>query len=316
MRIVDTDEIDRLLDFPALIDALADAFRGGMIAPPRQHHEISLAERVTHLIMPAWTSGTPGPGAFLGAKLVNVFPSNAAHGLPAVLGVYVLQSGETGAPLAIIDGTRLTHWRTAAASALAARHLARPDASRLTMVGAGALAPFLVRAHASVRPISDVTLWNHRRASAERLAVSLTGPWRLAVADDLESAVRAADIVSCATLSDKPLVRGAWLTPGTHVDLVGAFNLRMREADDESIQRARVFIDTADAKTMGGDIALALRAGAIEGRHIEADLFELCSGAKEGRVRPDEITLFKSVGASIEDLAAAILVWKRLGRPA
>lgn len=316
MRLVSATEIDEALDFPRLIDALAQAFRGGTIAPTRHHHAIERAgaATATHLLMPAWTSEDAQDEAYLGTKIVNVFPDNGQRGMPAVLGIYVLQSGRTGEPLAALDGTRLTHWRTAAASALAARFLARSDASRLLVVGAGALAPFLVRAHASVRPIEEVTIWNHRSATAEKLAASLAGQgWRVHVAKDLEGAVRAADIISCATLSKTPLIAGDWLRPGQHLDLVGAFNLEMREADDEALRRARVFIDTDAALSEGGDVALALRGGAIERAHIVANLGALCRGAV-GRRDSGEITLFKSVGAALEDLAAAMLVWKALGR--
>ena len=315
MRIVTVEEIDRVLTFPALIEALARAFTAGGEMPARHHHEIGTgtASPATHLLMPAWTGEVPGPGGFLGTKIVSIFPGNRTRGLPSVLGVYVLQSGETGAPLAVIDGTRVTHWRTAAASALAARFLARPDARRLLIVGAGALAPFLLRAHRSVRPIDHVTLWNHRSAGAEALAAGL-GRYDIPVevARDLEAAVRAADVVSCATLSKEPLVRGEWLKPGTHLDLVGAFNLGMREADDDVLRRARVFVDTPAALSEGGDVALGLRSGAIAPGHVVGDLHGLCTGTIRGRESAREITVFKSVGASLEDLAAAILVWQLL----
>lgn len=216
---------------------------------------------------------------------MNVFPANGARGLPAVLGTYVLMSGENGAPLAAIDGTRLTHWRTAAASGLAAYYLARPEASRLAMVGAGALAPFLIRAHASQRPIRDVAIWNHR-------------------------AERAADVVSCATLSNLPLVKGAWLRPGMHLDLVGAFNLQMREADDEAVRASELFIDTPSALTEGGDIALALKTGTTRRDDIQATL---ARGNHRGRASGESLTLFKPIGNAVEDLAAAILVWKKAG---
>ena len=314
MRWVCAPEIDEALDFPTLIDALARAFAGGFTAPKRHHHAIERvgAATATHLLMPAWTTTeTPG-GAWLGTKIVNVFPDNGRRGLPAVLGLYVLQSGETGEALAAMDGARLTHWRTAAASALAARFLGRGDARRLLMVGSGALAPFLVRAHAAVRPIEEVTVWNHRRAGAEKLAAALSGQgWRIRVAEDLETAARAADVISCATLSGAPLIAGAWLAPGQHLDLVGAFNLEMREVDDEALRRARIFVDTDAALTEGGDVALALRAGAIGRADVVGDLGALCRGAP-GRTDRQEITLFKSVGAALEDLAAAMLVWRKL----
>jgi ornithine cyclodeaminase len=311
MRFISAEEIDKRLTFPALVDALRHAFAGGVVTPARHHHAIGEGpDHATMLLMPAWTGGAPGEGAFLGAKIVNVFPGNGTRGLPAVLGVYVLMSGETGAPLSALDGTRLTHWRTAAASALAASYLARPDARRLAVVGAGALAPFLVRAHADTRPIEAVSVWNHRPESGRALAERLQAEgFDARFEADLEAAVRGADIVSCATLSKEPLVKGAWLRPGTHLDLVGAFNLSMREADDEAVRRAAVFVDTESALTEGGDVALALLGQAIHRRDVRANLFDLARGAHAGRADPNEITLFKSVGTALEDLAAAVLVW-------
>ena len=309
------DEIDGLLTFPHLIEALAEAFAGHGRSPVRHHHEIERDGRhATHLVMPAWTEAAPGAGQFLGTKLVNVFPDNGPRGLPAVLGLYVLQSGETGAPLAVLDGTRLTHWRTAAASGLAARFLARADARRLTIVGSGALAPFLVRAHAAVRPIDHVTVWNHRPAGAEHLCESLVRDGIAAeVATDLEAAVAGADIVSCATLSRAPLVLGRWLSPGTHLDLIGAFSMTMRETDDAALRTCRIYVDTPAAKVEGGDVALGLAGGAITEADIVGDLHGLCRGTTSGRRTPEERTLFKSVGTAIEDLAAAMLVWRAAG---
>ena len=214
------------------------------------------------------------------------------------------------------DGTRLTLWRTAAASALAARHLARADASRMVMVGAGALAPFLIRAHRAARPITDVALWNHRPERAREVAQRLAAeglPVR--AAEDLEEAVRQADLVSCATLSTQPVVRGAWLAPGTHVDCVGAFRPDMRETDDDSVRRASLFCDTRGALAEGGDLAAPIAAGIIRPQDVRADLAALVRGTHPGRTDASEITLFKSAGAALEDLAAATHVWRRLAPP-
>jgi ornithine cyclodeaminase len=308
MRVVTADEIDAALAFPALVGALSEAFAGGMVTPVRHHHEIARpGAPATLLLMPAWTEAE----GFVGVKAVSVFPENGARGLPSVLGTYLLMDGATGAPLAALDGTRLTHWRTAAASALAASHLARADASRLVMVGAGALAPFLIRAHMSVRPIREVALWNHKPPRAQALAEELAAaglPVRTVA--DLEAAVRGADVVSCATLSRAPVVHGDWLKPGVHLDLVGAFNLHMREADDAALQRAQVYVDTPAALTEGGEVALALRDGAITPEHVRGDLAGLCRGESPGRTDAAAITLFKSVGTALEDLAAAVTVWR------
>ena len=315
MRFFSADDIDRTLDFPALIDELSQAMRGGFVAPHRHHHPVQRAGEpiATCLLMPAWTESASRAGLYLGVKIVNVFPGNASRGLPAVTGVYVLQSGRTGETLAALDGTRLTHWRTGAASALAARHLARTDAKRLLVVGAGALAPFLARAHASVRTYERITLWNRRPEGARTLAETFAAAGLDARAtENLEAAVKEADVISCATLAAEPLISGRWLTPGQHLDLVGAFNLSMREADDEALRRSRIYVDTDAALVEGGDVALGILGGVIDRSAVVADLPALCRGAP-GRRSADEITLFKSVGAAIEDLAAAILVWRKAG---
>jgi len=317
MRFFSAATIDAALDFPSLIAALAEAFRGGAVAPQRAHYTIERAGEpaATHLVMPAWTPADAAGDAYIGVKIVNVFPGNGARSLPAVHGVYILQSGKTGETLAAMDGARLTLWRTAAASALAAKTLAREDARRLLLVGAGSLAPFLAKAHASVRPIGRIGVWNRNTERARALARSLNGgAFEAHVVEDLERGVRDADIVSCATLATAPLIKGAWLKAGCHLDLVGAFNMSMREADDAALKRARIFVDTESGLSEGGDVAQAIRDGTIVRADVAGDLAALTRG-EAGRGAADEITLFKSVGASIEDLAAAMLVWKKAALP-
>lgn len=317
MRFLDGAAVESALGYPKLVDILEKAFARGAIAPLRHHHGVALAGRpeATWLLMPAWeadASGSAFAGRFMGVKSVTVFPDNAARGKPAVYGTYLLLSAESGETVAMMDATRLTAWRTGAASALASRYLSRPDATRLLMVGAGALAPYLIRAHASVRPIREVAVWNRSRPRAEALAGMLTAHGiKAAVADELEAAVRRADIVSAATLSSEPLIRGAWLEPGTHVDCVGAFKPTMRETDDEVVRRARIFVDTrTGAFGEAGDILQPLAAGVIGKEAVIADLSELTRGLAAGRGGAHEITFFKSVGAAIEDLAAAIAVYE------
>ncbi len=314
MRVVPAAEIDAALTFADLIEALRKAFTSEITVPVRHHHAIEREGQATatHLLMPAWTK--KAKDNFLGTKIVNVFPDNGRKGLPSIHGTYLLMSGETGETLAAMDGTRLTVWRTAAASALAASTLARSDASHMVMVGAGALAPMLIEAHASVRPLRHVTLWNHTPGRTEALAVKLAGMGLdIAVTDKLEAAVRQADLISCATLSSQPLVKGAWLKPGAHLDLVGAYNPAMRESDDDCVRRARIYVDTrGGALKEGGDIVQPLADGVITKMDVEGDLFDLCRGSVKPERLPGDITLFKSVGTAIEDLACAMLVWRRI----
>lgn len=314
MRFVSATEIDALLTFPELIDALAEAFRAEIVTPVRHHHPMQRAGQSdsTLLLMPAWSAGANG---FLGTKIVSAVPDNPARGKPSIVGVYVLFDGDSCEPLCLMDGPRLTLWRTAAASALAASYLARHDARRMVMVGAGALAPFLVRAHASVRELRDVQIWNRGREKAALVATGLARSGLAAkVAESLEVAVRAADIVSCATMSTEPVIQGAWLKPGAHLDLVGAYRPTMREADDEAVLKASLFCDTrGGALKEAGDLAIPMANGLITREAIRADLFDLTRGPHAGRNDRHEVTLFKSVGTAIEDLAAAMLVWRKLG---
>jgi ornithine cyclodeaminase/alanine dehydrogenase-like protein (mu-crystallin family) len=313
MQIVSADDLARIFTFPRLIEALRQAFQSPIAVPPRHHHVIERPGEpaATLLLMPAWTE-PGGAESYLGVKIVSVYPGNAARSLPSILGTYLLLNGATGAPLAAIDGQALTLWRTAAASALAASYLARKDATRLLMVGAGALAPYLIRAHASVRPIADVQVWNRHADRAEQVAAAFAGASYTARAtSDLEAAVRNADIVSCATLSSEPLVRGAWLKPGAHLDLVGGFTPKMRESDDDATRRSRVYVDTrAGALKEAGDIVQPLASGIVSESDIAGDLFDLCRDKVRGRQSADEITLFKSVGTALEDLAAARLAYE------
>ncbi len=325
MKILSAAEVDAALDDLALIDRLDALFRAGCEMPPRHHHTLAApngpgSADATLLLMPAWTAGAAAAGAAgrLGIKVVTVFPDNGQRGLPSIYGQYLLLDGATGASLALLDGTMLTKRRTACASGLAARYLSRPDSRRLLMIGTGALAPQLIRVHAKVRPIEEVAIWGRRpeRASAlaqelsESLPLALGRPISVRAVADRRAAVEAADIVSCATLSRTPLVEGDWLREGQHIDLVGAYTPQMRESDDKAVWRARVYVDTrAGALKEGGDIVQPLANGTIDEDDVIADLFELARGQQTGRLPGDatSITLFKSVGAALEDLAAAEL---------
>ena len=302
MRLVDAASTRRHLPFPDLVDTLRASFIAGCDVPLRATHRIGDAGTI--LLMPAWREG-----ARLGVKTVTIFPGNGARGLPGLHSVYLLFDAATGVPLAQLDGNEITSRRTAAASALAASYLARPDARRLLVLGTGRVARLLPEAIATVRPIDEVAVWNHRPGSAAVMVAALHAAGVAAqVAPDLEAAVAQADIVSCATLSEAALVRGTWLRPGTHLDLIGSFTPQMREADAACFARSRVYVDTGEALLKSGDLLEAIAAGAFEAERLQGTLADLCRGTRPGRQGRDEITLFKAVGTALEDLAAAELV--------
>ncbi len=310
MRVITAEELKASLDYGSLIAAIDEGFRGECTVPLRHHHTLPSAEGAdaTLLLMPAW-----GGGDSIGVKIATVFPDNGRRNLPVVMASYMLLSAETGEPLAMIDGTELTARRTASTSALASRYLSRADSRRLLMVGTGVLAPHLIRAHATVRPVREVVIWGRSRKKAAALAAKLNQEdFQVAAAADLESAAREADIISCATLARDPLIHGAWLRPGQHLDLVGGFTPEMREADDDAVRRAALFVDTrAGALKEAGDVVGPLRRGVITEADIRGDLSELARGVTAGRAGDDEITLFKSAGTALEDLAAARLAFRR-----
>lgn len=319
MLTISAAEVDHALTFPGLVETLRTAFRDGAVQPVRHHHAVERPDGAasTLLLMPAWTDfhGAGGSaGGHIGVKIVTVSPDNNALGKPAVMGLYLLLNGATGEPQALIDGQRLTQWRTACASALAASYLAREDASRLLVVGAGALSPFLAKAHCAVRPIESIRVWNRTLANAEKVAAGLRAEGlNASAASDLDAEIGEADIISSATITTTPLIKGALLRPGTHVDLVGGFTPAMRESDDDAIARSRVYVDTrAGATKEAGDIVQPLASGVLKPDAIVADLHELARGQKKGRESAAEITLFKSVGAALEDLAAGIAVYRAL----
>jgi ornithine cyclodeaminase len=285
-----------------LIEAVRAGFASPHNAPDRHIHEIAVpgAPQATALLMPAWIEGE-----VYGVKLANIFPGNGALGLPSVSSLYVLFDGQTGQEKATMDGSVLTVRRTAATSALASRYLSRPDSRTLLMVGAGRMAPMLIAAHKSVRPIERVLIWGRDVYKAQALAERVGGE----VVGDLGTALGETDIVSAATLSREALIRGKDVRPGTHIDLVGAYAPGMRESDGEAVAKSRVFIDTpGGARAEAGDLIQAAAEGRFDWGRVAADLAALATGAHTRRETVDEITLFKSVGAAIEDLVAARLV--------
>ena len=309
MLVLNETQTHNALPMKELVEAIRAMFASGCEMPVRHHHSVKVPGEpdATLLLMPAWQTSK-----FMGVKIATVFPGNAARRKAAVNAAYVLISAASGEVLAMVDGGELTARRTAAASALAADYLARKDASHLLVVGTGRLARNLVEAHAAVRPIRRVTIWGRSLDKAQAVAERAgAAGFEAEATDDLASAVGEADIVSCATLANEPLIRGEWLKPGSDLDLIGAFTPTMRESDDEAMRRASVFVDTrAGATKEAGDIVLAMKSGALMESDIKAELAELTRGEKPGRTSDDEITAFKSVGAALEDLAGAILAYE------
>ncbi len=308
IRYFSAAEIHSLLSYDLLIEALKRGFTKQYTIPPRMHlnydNDPESAQN-TLLLMPAVSSGEVA-----GVKIVTVAPDNSKLDIPTIQGIYYLLDAKTGSPKGLMEAKTLTNWRTAAASALAANFLAHENAQTLLMVGTGSLAPYLIDAHACQKPIKKLMIFGRTKEKAESLAQSKASNFEeVQVVDSLEEAVTEADIISVATISREPLIKGEWLRPSQHIDLVGSYRPDMREADNEVIRRSRVYVDTIGmAPKETGDLALPMAEGILSLGDIQGDLFRLCRGEVSGRKTQDEITLFKSVGHALEDLVAAQLV--------
>ncbi|MEO8523469.1 MAG: ornithine cyclodeaminase family protein [Caldimonas sp.] len=306
---MNADEIRNLLTFPMLVDALEAAHR----RPKIEVQDAFLgSEKALYFVRHAVDHGR-----YMASKLITSFPDNLERGkLPAVQAVCVIFDGTNGQPLAVIDGTELTYWRTAADSALGVRLLAPPEPQTLLVVGAGEMSTRLVHAHRAVRPsLRRVRVWNRTAERAAQVAARLREDGIDAEpVDDLAAATRIADIVSTCTRSHEPLVLGANLKPGAHLDLVGGYTPLHREADDEAARRARVFVDRRESALDGvGDILQPIASGAIREADVRGDLYDLVGGGVAGRTSPSDITFFKNAGGGHLDLMTAELIVRRLG---
>ncbi|CAN5290187.1 ornithine cyclodeaminase family protein [soil metagenome] len=304
ITLIGAEQVRAALDFPTLVAALRTAFAEGAVIPPRHHHGIGPeGAGGTLLLMPAWREG-----GYLGVKIATIFPANGARGLPSLHAAYLLCDAATGRPLALIDGGELTARRTIAVSALAVDYLARPDASRLLLLGAGRIASLAADAFRAVRPIGHVSVWNSTAARADRLVADLSARgFAASRVDDPAEAARTADIISCATLSTAPLIRAEWLAPGVHLDLIGSFTPEMREAEVGCFTGARTFVDAIEGLEEAGDLIAPVAAGTLDPVSI-GTLADLCTGRADGRLAVEERTIFKAVGTALADLTAAALV--------
>jgi 1-pyrroline-2-carboxylate reductase [NAD(P)H] len=311
MRVIEAAEVNRVLTFPALVEALRETFGSPATMPRRM--VFPLAEegpRDAFALLPAWNAD------LIGVKAFTYLPGNAAKNLEILYSKIILFDRKTGEPIALVDGTSVTYWRTAAIAALATDYLARRDSSRLLVCGTGNLAPYMVLAHAAVRPIEEVLVWgrNAEKAASTIETVRATRPeLRCRVVEDLESAAGEVDIISCVTGSPDPIIFGSWVRPGTHTDFFGNHERDGRECDSDLVAQSRVYVDSREnVLNEAGDLLIPIDEGRIGPDAIIGELAELCSGAVPGRVSDEEITLFKSVGTALADLAAAHLVVRSL----
>jgi ornithine cyclodeaminase/alanine dehydrogenase-like protein (mu-crystallin family) len=299
------DALNKVIDLAALIDWMDAAHKLGAPATA----DSLIGPEVSRLFVRSAVL----PGEAMGAKVVSIVPDNPRAGRPSVQALFVLFDGATGTPRAILDATGLTYWKTAADSALGARYLAREDAYTLLMVGAGGLAPWLIRAHRAAQPgLAEVLIWNRTAARADELASALAREGIPASAvSDLAAAARRADVISAATMARAPLIHGEWLKAGAHLDLVGAYEPSTREADDTAIRRARLFTDFRRSAEDVGEFLLPIASGAMREADIAGDLYDLVRGAA-GRRSAADITLFKNAGGAHLDLMTAQFLLHRL----
>ena len=310
MRFLDSSQIRSATAWNELIDAIADIIADdGVVAPDRQVLTMDRPgeEPASLLLMPGWINRE-----IVGVKAVTYFPSNVGTSSPTIHAAYLCFDGQNGKLRAVLDGDELTVRRTAAVSALAAKHLARPDAARLLVIGTGQLAPNMARALSEVRRFDAIQIWGRNPAAAGEVAGLLSAEGLPATATlELDEAIGRADLISCATGATSPVVLGEQLAPGTHLDLVGGFRPDMREADDAAITQAALFVDTVSGAVQSGDLAQPLADGIIAEDSIIADLRSLVTSRHPGRCTPEEVTVFKSAGFALADLVVARLALRQ-----
>lgn len=301
------DEVEALFDYSDFIPKLKDALTKPVESPDRSHFSIPVPGKVdaTLLTMPAWSSGT-----YFGVKIVSVFPENRS--LPTINGVYLLMDGNTGQPLCTIDGLAITLKRTASVSALASMLLSQEGATKMLMIGTGNLCLELIKAHTSIRNLDRVWIWgrSYEKALSKSKAIELNGI-QLEAIQSKGDYMPQADIISCATLSASPLVLGSLLKKGTYLDLVGSFQKHTREADDDCLINAALFVDTFKATEESGDLYIPLQEGLIDQDRIQMDLPTLCRTEQYEPTEKFHHTYFKSVGFAAPDLAAAVYLYEK-----
>jgi alanine dehydrogenase len=312
-RLLTEPQVASLLPMDDLVTAMEGAlirFSSGEVLQPVRSVLTVGPQQAYFGLMPAYVA-EPGQ---LGAKIVTVFGDNVAKGLPSHLATILLLDADTGALVALMDGRYITEARTAAVSAVSVRHMARPDAAVLAILGSGVQARSHLEALALVRPLRDVRVWSPTPASRERFVTDMSGHVAapITAATSAEAAVRGADIVVLVTSSPTPVVDDAWVAPGTHVVSVGACRPTQREMAPALVARARLVVDSrAAALVESGDVVQGIRDGRFTAAHLAGELGEVAAGRVAGRRDPAEVTIFKSLGMAVEDVVAADLVFRR-----
>ncbi|MEZ4931748.1 MAG: ornithine cyclodeaminase family protein [Saprospiraceae bacterium] len=304
MKIITAEQIESIFSYRGFIPFLNNYLTKKIEVPQRNHFDIG---NNTLLLMPAWTD------KYCGVKIATAFPNNRKIGKPTIHAIYILFDAITGEPLAQIDGKTLTNKRTAAASALASQYLSKKESENLLMMGNGALCPELIKAHASVRPIKNVAIWGRNKNNVQKVITENNwGELNVRISENIKDDFSWADIISCATSAVEPIVFGKYIEPGTHIDLVGSYKQNMREADDDLIKKSNIYIDNSAAKEECGDIFIPLKNNIINEGFIKGILADLATQKISGRNSTKEITLFKSVGFALEDLAAAEYLFEKI----
>ena len=312
MQVITAGQVHASLSFPDFIKALHDAFSGRYTMPPRQ---VMLLDETSgshdaFAMLPSWNDEV------IALKAFTYFPDNQPprQTLHSQILLFDRQGGE---PLALVDGVSVTCWRTAGVSALASQLLSRPQSETLLLLGTGKLAPYLIRAHASVRPLKKVLIWGRTPEKAAALVLSAAKELpslEFEAVTDLPKACRQADIVVCATGSAEILIRGEWIAPGTHTDFLGNHHATKRECDTAMVTRSRVFVDTrANCFKEAGEILIPVAEGSFSTDQVAGELSELCTGSVAARQDDLEVTLFKSVGCALGDLCGAVIAWRAVG---
>ena len=297
MKTITAQQIEDFFSYQEFIPFLNNYLTKKIEVPQRNHFDIG---NNTLLLMPAWTD------QYCGVKIATAFPNNRTIGKPTIHAVYTLFDAKTGEPLVQMDGKILTNKRTAAASALASQYLSKKESKNLLMMGNGALCPELIKAHAAVRPIKSVKIWGRNLENVQKVVSEINcADLEVQVSENRGSDLTWADIVSAATSTMDPIVFGQHIKAGTHIDLVGSYKPDMREADDDLIEKAKIYIDNKAAEKECGDIFIPIKNKVINAGFIKGTLVELAGKKINGRNSEKEITLFKSVGFALEDLAAA-----------